>query len=98
VGLFALSDFHVKIGHFASIFGKKSVSIRATTRKHIKVEQKYIRRSKRTLGWSKYSKYNKVNNCSENFRWARLLLPSSPPLVAGLLVSISIHHGKEKKK
>jgi len=35
--------------------------------------QKYFKESKRTFGVQKYTKYNKINNNSENFREARLL-------------------------
>jgi len=44
------------------------------------VGQKYFRRGKRMFGGIKYTKYNKINKNSENFRGARFLLrnPLSP--------------------
>jgi len=45
----------------------------ATTRKHTKVGQKYFKRGMANVHLEqKYTKYNKINNNSENFRWAKL--------------------------
>jgi len=49
--------------------------ISVATRKHIMVDQKYFKGRRQTSVWGgqKYTKYNKINNNSENFRGARLL-------------------------
>jgi len=76
-------------GALAEAPGRWRFEGNAATRKHTMVKQKYFKGANELLGkGQKYTKYNKRNNNSENFKGARLLpgalSPSDSYLVAGL--------------
>jgi len=51
--------------------------------------QKYFKgRGEQTSVWGEYTKYNKINSNSENFRAGKIAARGSEPLVAGLSVGI----------